>query len=358
MAGSLVALRDIRVRHGAATVLDLPSLEIHDGEIVAIIGANGAGKSTLLRVIGLLERPTCGNVYFRGAPVTPQNSFAMRRRMASVLQAPLLLDATVHANAALGLKLRGMEHEQIDVRLKPWLQRLGIAHLAARPARTLSGGEARRTSLARGLVLEPELLLLDEPFSALDAPSREALLLDLQEILAQTDASVVMVTHDLHEAAALGKRIGVLSRGKLIQLGAAEDIFTRPANDEVAAIAGMENRIAGVVAEVLPGAAVVRFAGGTACVSGDFSLDATVTLWIRSEDIELLRNRAEVASGAAAIHARVRRISPWTSQYRVVLQADCGWIVALVAKARFVALDLCEGVDAIVSFSPTAVCVI
>jgi tungstate transport system ATP-binding protein len=357
MAEPLVALRDVRVQHGAATVLDIPALEICEGEIVAIIGANGAGKSTLLRVLGLLEWPTCGEIIFRGEAATVQTGLAMRRRMASVLQAPLLLDATVYANAALGLKLRGVPSREIDARLRPWLERLGIDHLAARRVRTLSGGEARRTSLARGLVLEPELLLLDEPFSALDAPSREALLLDLQEILGQTQAAVVMVTHDLHEAAALGKRIGVLSRGRLIQLSMAEDIFTRPANDEVAAIAGMQNRIAGIVAEVSPGAAVVRFAGGAAFLCGDFAVGAAVTLWIRSENLELARNRDDVTPGAAFIEAKVRRVSPWASQYRVVLQADCGWLVALVVKGRFVALDLREGERVVVSFKPAAVCV-
>jgi tungstate transport system ATP-binding protein len=356
MAEPLVALRDVRVQHGAATVLDIPALEIREGEIVAIIGANGAGKSTLLRVLGLLEWPTCGGVLFRGEAATAKKGLAMRRHMASVLQAPLLLDATVYANAALGLKLRGVPSRQVDPRLRPWLERLGIAHLANRPARTLSGGEARRTSLARGLVLEPELLLLDEPFSALDAPSRETLLLDLQEILAQTEAAVVMVTHDLHEAAALGKRIGVLSRGMLMQLGLAEEIFSRPVNDEVAAISWMDNRIPAVVAEIVPGGALARFDGGAVFVVGAYSIGARVTLWVRSEDIELGSDWVCAAQGSVSIRARIRRVSTWTSHYRVVLQTDCGSLVALVAKSRLVALDLREGGDAVASFKPTAVC--
>jgi ABC-type proline/glycine betaine transport system ATPase subunit len=103
-----------------------------------------------------------------------------------------------------------------------------------RSARTLSGGEARRTSLARALVLEPELLLLDEPFSALDAPTRKRLLSDFKEILRLSAAAVVIVTHDVHEAVALAKHIAVLSRGKLVQSGPAEEVCSRPANQEVA----------------------------------------------------------------------------------------------------------------------------
>jgi tungstate transport system ATP-binding protein len=242
MAEPLITLRDIRVQYGALTVLDLPSLEIDENETLAIIGANGAGKSTLLRVIGLLERPSRGSVFFRGELAAPRHSLRLRRRIASVLQTPLLLDATVYANAAIGLKLRGCRPKEIDGRLLPWLERLGIAHVAGQSARTLSGGEARRTSLARALVLEPQLLLLDEPFSALDSPSREALLTDLQEALRRSDAAVVLVTHDVHEAATLANRIGVLSRGRLLQLGPTEDIFSRPANQEVASFVGTYNR--------------------------------------------------------------------------------------------------------------------
>ena len=233
MAESLLALRNIRVQYGAATVLDLPFMNICDREIVAIVGANGAGKSTLLRVMGLLERPTCGSVSFRGKPAAPDDYLALRRRMASVLQAPLLLDNSVYANVALGLKLRGVSREQVERRLRPWLERLGIAELADRRARTLSGGEARRTCLARALVLEPELLLLDEPFSGLDTPSRAVLLPDLQRVLTQSGAAVVIVTHDPREAAALANRTGVLSRGKLLQMAPTEEIFSHPASQEV-----------------------------------------------------------------------------------------------------------------------------
>jgi tungstate transport system ATP-binding protein len=238
MAPDLVTLRDIRVRYGPATVLDVPALEIHRGETLAVIGANGAGKSTLLRVIGLLQRPTTGSVYFDGEAATAENSLALRRRIANVLQAPLLLDHTVYVNAALGLKLRGMDRQQIRQRLEPWLKRLGIADLAMRRAHTLSGGEARRASLARALVLQPELLLLDEPFSALDAPTRKTLLKDLKEILRLSTAAVVIVTHDVHEAVALAKQMGVLSRGKLVQRGPTEEVCSSPANQEVADLVG------------------------------------------------------------------------------------------------------------------------
>ena len=133
--------------------------EVYKGEVLALIGPDGAGKSTLLRVMGMLQRPDIGDVLFHGENAFDSNSLALRRHIATVFQEPLLVNATVHQNASLGLRLRRISRAEIDRRLGPWLQRMGIAHLAGRSARTLSGGEAQRTSLARALVLEPELLL-------------------------------------------------------------------------------------------------------------------------------------------------------------------------------------------------------
>src|SRR5262245_24977035 len=214
---------------------------------MAFIRSYRAGKSTLLRVVGMLQRPENGHVLFRGQNALNGNSLELRRHVATVFQEPLLLNATVYQNAALGLKLRGMGQVEIERRLGPWLQRLGIAHLIARSARTLSGGEAQRTSLVRALVLEPELLLLDEPFSALDPATREDLLRDFQGILRETAITAVFVTHDRHEAFGLANRVGVLNQGYLLQIGSRENVFYRPETETVAKIVGIENLLSGVV---------------------------------------------------------------------------------------------------------------
>src|SRR6059036_1749311 len=164
MAASVLTLANVRVSYGGADVLDVPSLEIAAGEVLAVIGPNGSGKSTLLRIAGLLERPTQGVVRFRGRPVDARSSLAERRRMATVFQRPLLADMTVAQNVALGLRFRGAGDDANGARVERWLERLNIAPLGDQRARKLSGGQAQRVALARALVLEPELLLLDEPF--------------------------------------------------------------------------------------------------------------------------------------------------------------------------------------------------
>ena len=237
---TLLKLDGILVRYGDRTILEVRSLDIAPGEILAILGPNGAGKSTLLRVMGLLERPAEGKVFFRGVEPAPRERLAVRRRMATVFQEPLLLGASVYANVALGLKLRGLDRTSIAARVGPWLERLGIGHLAARSVRTLSGGEAQRASLARALVLEPELLLLDEPFSSLDGPTREELLADLSAILRDGGMTTVFVTHDRNEAAVLADRVGVLIGGRLLQLGPTAEVFARPKNEAVARFVGRE----------------------------------------------------------------------------------------------------------------------
>src|SRR5262245_43135190 len=145
---SVVELSSVQVVRGDSTVLDFPALDVRQGAILAIIGTNGAGKATLLRVLVLLDLPATGVVRFRGRPVTSRDGLALRRRMASVFQEPLLADTSVRNNVALGLRFRGEPTHRIGARVEAWLERFGITPLASRQARTLSGGEAQRTARA------------------------------------------------------------------------------------------------------------------------------------------------------------------------------------------------------------------
>ncbi len=215
--GPVLRLSGVTVRYGQRMVLELPELSIAPGEVLAIMGPNGAGKSTLLHVAALLRRPERGEVWIAGERATRRSERALRRRTAMVLQEPLLFDVSVVANAASGLRFRGMRRCNAEHRARAWLERFGVGHLTTRNARTLSGGEAQRTSLARAFAVEPELLLLDEPFAALDPATREILVPELAVQLRETQTAAVIVTHDATEARALADRLLVLVDGRIAQ---------------------------------------------------------------------------------------------------------------------------------------------
>ena len=232
---ALLEVRDLVVRRRERTVLEVPSLEVRKSEVLALVGPNGAGKTTLMLVLARLLKPESGQILFDQRPQPQWNPLEYRRRISFVFQSPLLLDMTVAENVALGLKFRGLRRDKIRVRVDYWLEQLGIRSLSGRRAGELSGGEAQRVSLARAFVLDPELILLDEPFSALDPPARARLLGDLTLLLKSGQRTAMIVTHNLKEAAKLGDRVAVIVGGRLRQVGPARQIKSRPADEEVAA---------------------------------------------------------------------------------------------------------------------------
>jgi len=347
----------VQVRRDGQPVLDVSYLALHAGEILAVVGPNGAGKSTLLRVLGLLEAPGAGAIRWRGVPVVPgASTLPWRRRMATAFQDPLLCDATVAANVALGLRLRGERGDGADGRVAAWLERLGIAHLAARPARSLSGGEAQRTSLARALVLEPEVLLLDEPFASLDPPTREALLADLERILRQGRTTTVFVTHDRQEALRLGDRIAVLMGGRLAQLDRPEVVFAAPASEDVARFMGIETILPGRVLSRRDGLAMVDVGGITVEGLGDLPEGAPVLVCLRPEDVTLAR--ADAGRGAPTtarnhIVGRVGQLTPLGPQVRVRVDGPVA-VTALITRQSRDELDLKPGDAVVATFKASA----
>jgi tungstate transport system ATP-binding protein len=232
---ALIEIRDLVIQRGGRAALQIGALDIQRGEILAIVGPNGAGKSTLLLALAKLIKPSSGQIHFNGDSFSRLTELEYRRRISFVFQDPLLLDMSVEDNVALGLKFRGLTKEAADLRVNQWMKQLGIESLAKRRASQISGGEAQRISLARAFVLEPELLLLDEPFSALDPPTRANLLDDLAALLAKNHRTAVFVTHNLNEAAKLSQRIAIVIKGKLMQVDSAREIKSNPILPDVAA---------------------------------------------------------------------------------------------------------------------------
>jgi ABC-type sulfate/molybdate transport systems ATPase subunit len=239
----MIEIHGLQVMRGERLALDVSHLQIEKNEVLAIVGPNGAGKSTLLLALARLIKPERGEIFFDGKSVAGEKDLAYRRRIALVLQDPLLFNVSVFDNVASGLRFRGLHRRAIVPRADKWLEQLGIAHLKNRRASELSGGEGQRVSLARALVLEPELLLLDEPFGALDPPTRNRLLDDLRHILPESGTTTIFITHNLPEARQLAGRMVIIVAGRVRQTGAVNDILTSPADEEVRSFLAAENGI-------------------------------------------------------------------------------------------------------------------
>jgi tungstate transport system ATP-binding protein len=227
-------LEGLSQRYGGRPVLQIDRLEVESGEVLCLVGPTGAGKSTLLRLLAGLEAPASGALWFGrhriGGPALP---LEVRRRVTLVFQRPLLLSATVRANVEYGLRLRGLG--PCPERVRATLENVGLGPLAARAARGLSGGEVQLTALARALVLEPDVLLLDEPTSHLD-PARVAL---VEEVVAkfqrQHDATVVWATHNLFQARRVAGRAALLLDGRSVEVAPTREFFESPRDPRTAA---------------------------------------------------------------------------------------------------------------------------
>lgn len=231
---SLLKLEQVTYEKQERTILSIPTFSIQQAEIIGIMGPNGAGKSTLLKLLAMLDSPTNGSIYFKDTQLTEQNmTIDMRRKFAIALQQSLLLNTTVYQNVALGLKLRKLPKNEIKEKVEYWLEKFNISHLIKKHAHHLSGGEAQRVNLARAMILEPEVLFLDEPFSALDFPTKVQLLKELKEILTSTKTTTVFVSHDLLEVKFLTERLAILMNGEVRQIGPTLEVIDQP-NDMTA----------------------------------------------------------------------------------------------------------------------------
>ena len=229
----LISIRDLLIQRNGRDVLNINALEVQRGETLAVVGPNGAGKSTLLLALARLIKPARGQMTFNGSPISQMNDLEYRRKISFVFQDPLLMDMTVEKNIALGLKFRGTNKDEIRARVNRWSKAMGVDSLLGRRASQLSGGEAQRVSLTRAFVLNPELLLMDEPFSAVDPPTRAQLLNDLSSLLSQDNRTTIFVTHNLKEAAQVGDRVAVIINGELKQVGMPNQIKEKPADTSV-----------------------------------------------------------------------------------------------------------------------------
>lgn len=291
--------RDLVCKRGSGRdrfELHVDRLDLYAGEVLVVLGPNGAGKSTLLRALAGLDRSLDRDAITRGdGPAT------------LVFQRPAALAGTAEGNVRAALLGKGISKAERNRRVGAALARFDVASLASHEARTLSGGELRRLALARAFVLEPEVLLLDEPYDDLDAEAQRKLSLDLQQAIIDTRVAVAMVTHDLRRALLLADRIAVLESGRLVQHGLRDDVLMRPDSPQIAKIVGMINVAAGRVVRREAEVTWVEIGEGFE-VPSTAELEVGTNAWvgIRPEHLKLDVGRGEGrAIGKAVVESLV-----------------------------------------------------
>ena len=298
MAG--VTLGNIRKTYGTLAAVDDVSIDIRDGELLALLGPSGCGKTTTLRMIAGFVAPTSGTVKFGDRDVTKVP--VHKRNVGMVFQGYALFPhLTVAKNVEFGLRVRGWDKAKIAARVAEMLRWVQLETLAERQPRALSGGQQQRVALARAMANHPDVLLLDEPFSALDAKLRTQMRTEIRELQKQAGITSVFVTHDQEEAMAIADRIGVMSHGKLEQLGSAEDLYKRPVSRFVAGFIGKCNFIEGRVT----GPARFEAANGTALQFSGKHTGGPAALCFRPEHAVL----GEPASAGNSIAATVKAVT-------------------------------------------------
>ena len=352
----LLEIRNLTVARGGSRVLQIPSFVLHANETVALIGPNGTGKSSfLLALAGLLPLES-GEIFYRKQAIVPGfGSNEYRRKLAMVFQEPLLFDTTVFNNVAAGLKLRHVNTREIHERVDACLERFSIAHLTDRSARKLSGGEAQRTSLARAFATNPEVILLDEPFVALDPPARQALIIDLEHALRESGTTAIVTTHDQMDALRLADRMVVMQQGEIVQSGSPSAVNNQPATEFVATFVGMENIFTGMVTEADNGLFSVSVEGQTMQIMGDGVPHESVVICIRPEHVVVSLTNPETPTS-------IRNIFPGTVSKIVQLglftkvYLDCGFpLIASITNQSLESLELRPGCQVLASFKATSV---
>jgi iron(III) transport system ATP-binding protein len=266
-----IQLKDIVKRFGTLEAVSHVSLEIHDGELFTLLGPSGCGKTTLLRLIGGFHRPDNGEIYFDGKPVSPIPPY--ERNIGMVFQNYALWPhMTISNNITYGLKLKKIPRTEIASKVSHVLKLVNLTGLEKRYPGQLSGGQQQRVALARALVLNPNVLLLDEPLSNLDAKIRIQVRAEIRKLQKELAITTIYVTHDQEEALTLSDRIAVVNHGKLMQIGTPRDLYQRPENPFVADFIGINNLIPGNVQEILPAERLMKVktkVGPLTCLSHD-----------------------------------------------------------------------------------------
>ena len=315
-----------KIIHGVNVVKEFDGNRVVDGidfwvkqkEFLTILGPSGCGKTTTLRMIGGFETPTSGQILFDGKDITQIPPY--QRQINTVFQRYALFPhMNIYENIAFGLRIKKLPEAQIKERVEKMLKLVNLSGFEKRSVRSLSGGQQQRIAIARALVNEPKVLLLDEPLGALDLKLRKEMQYELKSMQQELGITFIYVTHDQEEALTMSDKIIIMNEGRIQQIGSPIDIYNEPENAFVADFIGESNIIDGIMHEDYR----VSFAGGTfECVDSGFSKDEPVDVVVRPEDIVLTKPENGMIEGVVDTV-----IFKGVHYEMIVMQGDFEWMI-------------------------------
>lgn len=307
-----IELKNIRKSFGDNVVLDDISLYIKENEFLTLLGPSGCGKTTTLRIIGGFESPDKGQVIFDGKDIT--NLPPYERQINTVFQKYALFPhLNVFDNIAFGLKIKKIKKDEIKTRVEEILRLVNLKGFENREIDSLSGGQQQRIAIARALVNEPKVLLLDEPLGALDLKLRKDMQRELKNIQKRVGITFIYVTHDQEEALTMSDTVVVMDEGNILQIGTPVDIYNEPKSEFVAQFIGESNILDGIMHDDL----IVEFSGKVfECVDKGFKKNEAVEIVIRPEDVEL------VSPADGILKGRVKNVTFKGVHYEMLAEVD------------------------------------
>jgi tungstate transport system ATP-binding protein len=354
----MIRIEAVSKKFGDAEILKKIDLTIQKGEIFTLIGPSGSGKTTLIRLINLLDIPTSGKIVFDGTDTSAQEKaqILVRRRMGMVFQKPAVLNTTVAENVAFGLKFRGVEKSQIEKRVRDALDLVGLNDFSSRRAITLSGGEMQRVSLARAMVTEPDVLLLDEPTANLDPVSSEIIEDLILHINRQLHTTVILSTHDMLQGQRLADRIGVIMDGRIVQVGTTNDIFYHPAGRDIARFVGIETILNGIVTTNDGGHATIDSGNAIFEAITTIPPGQQVMLYIRPEEVTIAVKDGDLPKTSVRnqLIGTITKMVPFGPFVRTTIDFGSP-LTALVTRRSADELQLAVGMTVIAGVKATAI---
>ncbi|MHA1985261.1 MAG: ABC transporter ATP-binding protein [Promethearchaeota archaeon] len=338
-------------------VLSDISFTVKKGECFTIIGPNGSGKTTLLRMLGLVENPTEGKIFYLGKETTNlsrKEKTKFRRKISFVRQKPVVMNSSVENNIAYGLKVRGMEEQEIQQKTKEIIEIVGLTGLEKKKARSLSGGEMQRVAIAMSFITDPEIYLLDEVSANLD-PKNITLLEDfITSIKEDRQKTIIMSTHDRMEAIKFADKIAVLNKGQITQIGTPNEIFMAPKDEFTALFVGYENILYGV-AELDKPTGLSQIKVGKIIITASSQQEGEVKVCIRPESISLGKNPPSKTSLRNTFRGYIEKIRDSGNVCQLIVNCNSEKFLTTITTLSLRSLELEIDSEVFISFKATDV---